>query len=302
MAVNYTSILSADLIISELEALTAWRDALLRRNFYGETANGGTPASVPPAQLLAWAERESDRIGADRQSAARLQMVFDDLSRVGQEIAGLQDTMPAALYDRFTAQFAAYVAGIRQLYQELSDKLGAVDPLTGLRTVAGLRAELKREQDRFDRKGTAFSLASIRVDNLDELSRAHHSAHMDAIFAGTARIIAGAIRSFDDAFYIGQGEYLVLLKHVEFMDACSAMDRMCADVGKTAVALPDGSRVEVTVSVGVAEAQEREQPDRVLEFAKGARAEAEAAGGNRVQEYQEKSALEHYARDVNRDR
>lgn len=301
MAVNYTSALSADLIVAEIEALGAWRDALLRRNLYGETANGGTPASVPPSNLLSWAERENERLGADRQSVARLQLIYDDLARLGVELAGQAQPLTADLYDRFAAQFAAYVAGMRQLYQEMSDKMGAVDPLTGLRTAAGLRAELKREQDRFDRKGTSFSLASVRIDDLAALQRDHHAAQLDAIYSGVARVIAGAIRSFDDAFYMGQGEYLVLLKHVEFMDACSAMDRMCADVAKTAQALPDGGRVDVTVSVGVAEAQEREQPDRVLELAKGARLQAEAAGGNRAQEYQEKSALEHYARDVNRD-
>lgn len=302
MAVHYTSTLSADMIVSEIEALTAWRDALLRHNLYGETVDGVPVSPTPPDSLMRWCEKESLRGGEERKSIDRVHLVFAELSRIGQELSTMREPMPAAVYDRFTQQFNAYIGHIRRLYQELSDKLGSVDGLTGLRTAAGLRAELKREQDRFDRKGTPFSIASIRVDHVEQLQSRHHTAQIDAIFAGVARSIAGTIRSFDDAFYLGQGEYLVILKHVEFMDACAVMDRLCGEIASSGIVLPDGQRVEVTASFGIGEAQEKEQPEGVLEHAKAARLQAEAAGGNRVQEYQERSALEHFARDLRRDK
>jgi GGDEF domain-containing protein len=198
MAVNYTNTLSTDLLISEISAMLEWRDDLLRRALY--------PAAMPAAyarpesQLLAWCRKESERSGIDGKIISRLQLVFDDLMRLGDDVAGLNaGVLPPEVFDRLSQQFNAYIDQVRRLHQDMADSAGAVDMLTGLRTVAGLRTELKREQDRFDRKGAPFSIASIEIDHLDRLQQAHDRRTVEAIFAGVAQTIGMAIRSFDDA-------------------------------------------------------------------------------------------------------
>ena len=300
MAVNYTNTLSTDLVVTEIAALTEWRDDVFRRAWFPALA--ATPYARPASPLMTWCQKEQDKGAFDRQIADRLMLVFAELMRVADDVLAQQGNVQADVYDRFTRQFLAYIDNVRRLHQDLANSAGAVDPLTGLRTVSGLRGELKREQDRFDRKGSAFSIASIEIDNLDRLQQDHDRRGMEAIYAHVGRVVAGAIRSFDDAYYLGGGEYLVILKHVEFMDACAAMDRLCAEMERSAAALPAGQKVELTASFGIAEAQERESPEGVVEHAKQARQQARAAGGNRVQEYQERSALESYARDIFRDK
>ena len=300
MAVSYTNALSTDLLVTEIAALIEWRDDLLRRVLFPQQT--ATLYAQPVSALINWCVAERARNALDSKIIDRLMLVFNDLTRIGDEVAAQQGTVPVELYDRFNQQFSAYVDHVRRLHQDLADSAGAVDSLTGLRTVSGLKAELKREQDRFDRKGSAFSIASIEIDRLDHLQQDHDRRGMEAIYAHVAKVIAGAIRSFDDAYYLGGGEYLVILKHVEFMDACAAMDRLCAEIGNAQIALPSGARVEVTASFGIAEAQQREHPEGVIEHAKGARNQARAAGGNRVQEYHERSALESFARDFRKDR
>lgn len=300
MAVSYTNALSTDLLVTEIAALTEWRDDLFRRIFFPQSAT--QPYAQPVSALINWCVKERERTALDSKIIDRLVLVFNDLVRIGDEIAAQQGGIAVDLYDRFSQQFSAYVDHVRRLHQDLADSAGAVDSLTGLRTVSGLKAELKREQDRFDRKGSAFSIASIEIDRLDQLQQEHDRRGMEAIYAHVARVIAGAIRSFDDAYYLGAGEYLVILKHVEFMDACAAMDRLCAEVNRAPVTLPTGARIEVTASFGIAEAQQREHPEGVIDHAKGARLQARAAGGNKVQEYHERSALESFARDIHKDR
>lgn len=301
MAVSYTNTLSIDMLLSDLTALIAWHDDLLRRSFYPESQ---TAAYAPPQSiLLAWCRTARDNNTIEAQVVNRLELVFDELVSIAQSIADNQGlTLPQETYDIFSRQFNAYLERLRQLYQELAGTAGAIDLLTGLRTPAGLRAELKREQDRYDRKGTPFSIASIALDKLDHLKNNFDKSVIDAVYTSVAQMIARTIRSFDDAYFMGEGEYLVVLKHVEFMDACAVMDRLCAEIAQTPLALTGGGSVAVTTSMGIAEAQHGEPPDGVLKHAKAARLQAASAGGNRTQEYHEKSALEHFARDMNRER
>ena len=300
MAVSYTNALSTDLLVTEIAALIEWRDDLLRRVLFPQQST--TAYAHPTSVLINWCVSERERNAVDSKIIDRLVLVFNDLVRIGDEVAAQQGSVALELYDRFNQQFSAYVDHVRRLHQDLADSAGAVDSLTGLRTISGLKNELKREQDRFDRKGSAFSIASIEIDKLDQLQQEHDRRGMEAIYASVAKAIARTIRSFDDAYYLGAGEYLVILKHVEFMDACAAMDRLCAEVGNTQIGLPSGARVDVTASFGIAEAQQREHPEGVIDHAKGARNQARAAGGNRVQEYHERSALESFARDFHKDR
>lgn len=299
MAVTYTQTLSADMIVSEIENLLDWRNSIMRRSFYPQ-AQMQKPEYAPPSALLAWCQKEADRQTMDRKMCDRLMLVYQDLAREAQKVIDHEGALPVEIYDSFSNQFDGYISQVRRLQQDLADTAGAVDTLTGLRTVSGLRNEIRREQDRFDRKGTSFSIASIEIDNLDALTQKHDRRQMDSIYASVAHLIARTVRSFDDAYYLGRGEYLIILKHVEFMDACSVMDRLRKEIDMTPVGLPSGDRVELTASFGIAEAQQREQSDQVVEHAKQARLQAKGAGGNRVAEYMEKSALEQYARDFSR--
>jgi diguanylate cyclase (GGDEF)-like protein len=296
MPVAYAQTLSVDMIMAEIEALLDWRGHIFRHCFF-PGSQPKPPEPQAPSALLMWCRRGGEGGSLDRNIVDHISVVYDELCAAARTMLGYcaaGATPTIEIYDAFENQFEAYLLQVRRLHQDVSDGGLAVDSVTGLRTASGMRADLKREQDRFDRKGTSFSLASIEIDNLPELDR----RAQEAVYAGVAQVIARTVRSFDDAYFLGKGEYLITLKHIEFSDACAVMDRLRADIESAAIFLPGGEKMKVTASFGVAEAMQREPSDLAFQHAKSATQEAKAAGGNRVTEFRETSALLRYAKDV----
>ena len=299
VAVSYTQTLSMDMVVSEIEALLDWRNHILRQKFFPDA---GTKPADPqaPSALLMWCRKEAERGTVERKLADRLGLVHEEMCKVAGQVIDAQGALSLELYDGFENQFEAFVTQVRRLQQDLSDTAGAVDTITGLRTVSGMRADLKREQDRFDRKGTSFSIANVEIDHLNDIQSKYDRRAQDAIYASIAAVIARTVRSFDDAYYLGKGEFIIVLKHVEFMDACAVMDRMRGDIETAPVFLPSGEKVRITTSFGIAEGLQRESVEVAIEHAKSALNEAKGLGGNRVSEFRETSALVQYAKDMNK--
>ncbi len=290
------------MIVAEIEALLDWRVDIMRQCFFPASMSKSADFHAPSA-LVMWCKKEADRNSIDRAIADKLTLVHEELCNVAQKFLDscLNATPPKIeMYDSFENQFEGFVTQIRRLQQDVSDAVAAVDSITGLRTVAGMRTDIKREQDRFDRKGTSFSIANTEIDKVDELQQKYDRRSMDAIYANMAQVIARTVRSFDDAYYLGKGEYLIVLKHVEFMDACSVMDRLRGEIENTPIFMPNGEKQRITASFGIAEALQRESPETAIAHAKTALNIAKGDGGNRVKEYQERSALEQYARDIHK--
>ena len=292
------------MIVAEIEAFLDWRVEIMVQCFYPAKATKQAEASAPSA-LLMWCKKEAERNAIERSIADKLELVYDELCSIARKLleaaaAAGGAAPPYEIYDAFENQFEAFITQIRRLQQDVSDAVAAVDSVTSLRTSAGMRADIKREQDRFDRKGTSFSIANIEVDGVEGLQQKFDRRNLDVIFANVAQVIARTVRSFDDAYYFGKGEYLVVLKHVEFMDACSVMDRLRGELENTPIFMPNGEKLRITASFGIAEALQRETPELAIEHAKSALNIAKSEGGNKVKEFLERSALEQYARDVHK--
>lgn len=304
MPIYYDQNLSTDMILSEVEILLDWQVNLLRLGFFPSEKKAKLDALAPDG-LLSWCRQQSERNMVDKKVVERMAYVHAELCRIAQSVvteieAGRPLTLN--LYDSFEHQCEAYLLQIRRVQMDMADSAVAVDQVTGLRTVAGMRNDIKREQDRFERKGTAFSIAALEIDNIIELQSKHDRRSIDTIYAHIAQIITRSIRSFDDAYFLGRGEYMLVLKHLDFMDACGAADRLRAQVEQKAVDLPNGDKVNVTVAFGITEAVQKDSPDVSIEHAKAALLDARNKGGNCVVEYHEMSPLARYAQDVKQNK
>lgn len=302
MAVSYAQVISTDMIVSEIETILDWRNEIIRQCFFPGSQTRPADATAPSAMLI-WCKREADRNTVDRAVVERLVHVHTEMCKAARVMldhcaGGAAPTL--ALYDSLENECDSFINHIRRLQQDLADSSTAVDPVTGLRTVAGMRNDIKREQDRFDRKGTSFSIANIEIDGLEGLQAKYDRRGMDLIYASVAQVIARTVRSFDDAYYLGKGEYILVLKHVDFMDACSVMDRLRAEIENNPVFMQTGEKLKVTASFGIAEAIQREKGDVSVSYAKTALTQSKQAGGNRISEYREMSALAQFARQRER--
>jgi diguanylate cyclase (GGDEF)-like protein len=290
------------MVMSEMEALADWRSQVVRQCLFAET-RGARADVVVPSVILDWCVNAAAHKTVDQKIADRLVQTRDEVKNTTQAMLDhctSGQALTLALYDAFEHQVEAYTLQIRRLQQDLENSSTSVDAVTGLRTVTGMYADIKREQDRFDRKGTSFSISYIQIDGLAELQQKYDRRGMDLVYAGVGRMISATVRSFDDAYYLGKGEYVVVLKHVDFLDACSAMDRLRHQIADNPIFMPGGENLPVTASLGIAEVIQGEKVDTCVENAKTAMRQAGEAGGNRVTEFRERSALEQLARDISR--
>jgi len=295
MAVSYVQTLSSDMIVAEIESLVIWYAQILRHCFYPESLT--SPVEIqPPAVLLEWCQQRTEKDKFDKKAADHLILVYNGLHKAAQDCVSVLPPLPEK-FDLLSYNMEAYVTKLRRLQQDMVNAGIAVDTVTGLRTVSGMLDDMKREQDRFNRKGTSFSVANIEIDCLSELQVKYDRRNLDFIFAHLAQSIAKTVRSFDDAYYLGKGEYLVVLKHVEFMDACSVMDRLRHSIEITSVMLEKGEEVSITASFGVVEAVQKESVDLMLEHAKSALQKAKQTGGNCIHEFSEQSAFDVFVKD-----
>ncbi len=296
MPVSYNQSLSTDMVIAETESLFAWRTAILRLCFYPASVSS-VPEIKRESALLSWCSQQADESKMDKRLVDQLNHHHALLQKAAQDMLDLAvvGKMDVAAYDALEQNFLGYVTQVEHLQHEHGPAAANMD--MGLRNAAEMRNDVKREQDRYDRKGASFSVAAISVDDVVSIHQKYDLGEQNAIFTHIGKMIAQAVRSFDDAYYTGNGSYLLVLKHIDFLDACSVMDRLRGEVEKKAVPLPNGDEISVTASFGVAQAQEKEDYNIPIDAALDALKKAIAKGGNCVEEHHEISSLARYVKE-----
>lgn len=299
MAIAYEQTVSTEMAVAEIEALLDWQNDVLRECLF--PAAQVRPADPhAPSALLEWCQREQAKNLLDAKFVERMATIHAALTQAAEQAIDhckSGEPLTVVLYDALEHQCEAYATQIRRLQQAMSDSAVAVDAVTGLRTISGMRNDIKREQDRFDRKGTSFSIAAGEIDHIDELLEKYDRRTMEGIYSHVAQVMTGMMRSFDDAYFLGRGEYMLVLKHLEFKDAGMVMERLRAQISGTPYVAPSGEFINVTVSFGLTEAMQRDTPDLGIEHARSALLDAKEHGDT-VAEYKELSALSRYVKDI----
>lgn len=124
--------------------------------------------------------------------------------------------------DVFQTFLQAYEGLAGLIYRLEKDALlvdNGIDPQTGLRSERVMIADLERELERRARSGQPFSIALTRIDG-DAASKDPQKVAL------AIKILQKTLRSFDDAYVTGQGEYLVSLKHSDVNGALKFAKRL----------------------------------------------------------------------------
>ncbi len=118
--------------------------------------------------------------------------------------------------------FDAFIIRLRRLEHEQGLEDSGVDTRTNLRSPAVLLADLKKEMERVSRNGKAFSLVFARIDDyvgIDDKDK-------NTILEGVSDNVKICLRSFDDAYYMTQGAFLMSLKQTDTFGAQAAVMRL----------------------------------------------------------------------------
>jgi diguanylate cyclase (GGDEF)-like protein len=155
-------------------------------------------------------------------------------------------------------------------------RLTQVDPLTGVLNRRGLDLVLPESSE------ARISVAMIDLDRFKRVNDQYGHAAGDEVLRRVSELLSGVLRAGDGVVRWGGEEFLVVLPGVELDRARRIVERARSWVEREPIAVA-GTRLDVTISVGVAERRPGEARAHLIARADEALYNAKQAGRNRVE-------------------
>jgi diguanylate cyclase (GGDEF)-like protein len=184
-----------------------------------------------------------------------------------------------------TEDYAARV----QASMEIEHHLARVDHLCGIPNRRYLDEVVAAECARTARYKTALSLAMADLDEFKLVNDTHGHGVGDDVLRQVAAIARSGCREGDLVGRMGGDEFLFVLTATDLEGAVAWADRFRLTLEKTPLFAPSGTRIHLTVSVGVTEADSTSlaSPGLLLRRCDQALYDAKASGRNAVRWYQQ---------------
>lgn len=159
----------------------------------------------------------------------------------------------------------------------------AVDPLTGLKSLAGFVAASRDLHQRARQTGTDLSVAALDIDGFPALQRDHGTAVTDALLKRTAALLQSSARTGDVAARVGDSEFALLLPQFSRDQAMALCERLRERIAAEPITTPAGP-VAVTASIGLASllADAPESCEKCLALVEQRLSQARSDGGDRI--------------------
>lgn len=176
----------------------AWLTQVLLSALYDAVASR---KAISPPQILIAQKTEGGLEIPSRVLDA--QVILHDLAEKMLEA----DAKPSKdVMEAFLATFENFQADLQKLeHGQLLADFG-IDELTGMHTQDKMIPELERELERRSRRGQPFCFVISRIDGEENRAKTEN-----VVLA--AKAVQKTIRSFDDAYVTGNGEFISSLKH-----------------------------------------------------------------------------------------
>jgi len=183
----------------------------------------------------------------------------------------------------FASQASLAIDNAR-LFQQ-AQHLSVTDELTELNNRRHFFELAKVEYERIRRYERALSIVMIDIDRFKKLNDTYGHLVGDAVLREVARRIQETVRTIDTLARYGGEEFAVLMPETDLTEALLVAERVRRRVA-VGIAIDDGTTVSTTISVGVAQIDERcASLEAALRCADQALYAAKAAGRNRVEAY-----------------
>jgi diguanylate cyclase (GGDEF)-like protein len=254
---------------------------------------------MPESLRLRLSDAIEDRKPIPDEFAQRLTKLENDLGAKAEEILrAVKNTTekPSFIaFDALSVLFEEFTHNIRRLQQDLLRENSGLDPMTGLRNTASLDVDLHREMERLARQGRPFSLALVRIDNLDAITEQAGVPRAEQVIRNVADMIRKSLRSFDDAYRITDNEFILSLKQADIRGGLRALERLRLELERKSIVYDEkGNRTNpMTLSCCVAEPVPGEHTRDLIE---NLRADLHGAdkSENIILEYHEMSPLQRF--------
>jgi diguanylate cyclase (GGDEF)-like protein len=202
---------------------------------------------LPIVILTAHVQQESDVVNGLRNGAA------DHLAKPFR--GPILAAKVQALVERRSRQL--------QLEERLrrAEAQATTDSMTGLGNRRQFEAELMRETSFTIRHRAPLTLLLVDIDNLKVINDALGHFAGDRAIIWTADALRGAMRCSDRGFRIGGDEFAVLLRGLDLEGGLRAARRLLKSQAEQPLSFDDGDSLKVTVSIGVAAADQGNEYD-----------------------------------------
>ncbi len=189
----------------------------------------------------------------------------------------------APLVARLQARIEEIKFLLADLFQSLSASANARDPLTSALNRKFLPSILGREVMLSLQQGTPLSILMIDVDHFKTINDTWGHSAGDLVLRQVAETIADNSRAADIIFRYGGEEFLVALVETGIKQANEVAERIRDAFMGRELKLADGTTINATVSIGLAEQSGHPDFQHLIDDADRALYQAKKQGRNRVQ-------------------
>jgi diguanylate cyclase (GGDEF)-like protein len=180
---------------------------------------------------------------------------------------------------------------IQQLTTELLNanqrlrQLARTDELTCVRNRRGVHSGLNREFSRAERYGGELSLLAFDVDRFKGVNDRYGHALGDRVLYAVAQALKKGVREVDLVGRTGGEEFVIVAPEMAASEALAVGERLRRAVAECVVDAPNGERIQITVSCGIATLSEvcASTPEALLACADAALYRAKALGRDRCE-------------------
>ncbi len=207
----------------------------------------GSPVPLPPNLNL-------------KDIELRTKSLFLDAPKVGGIVGiGVQsnmvlDSIYHIVLDSVLATLLNLVGSVKAIYKYTKDLeyYATRDPITNLHNQRMFWELLSYEVGRAQRHDYPFALLIIDVDNFKTINDRYGHAFGDLFLQQLAEALRQPVRNGDFVARYGGDEFTVLLPETTREQALSVADRILQSISTMGVLTGEGTRVQATVSMGVA--------------------------------------------------
>lgn len=205
-----------------------------------------------------------------------LSQVFETMRRTIREKAEALARHQAMLED----EIAKRTEKLEQANAKLN-QISRTDELTKLPNRRDIREKIGYEISRYERSRRNFSFLFVDIDKFKDFN--DHYGHVcgDLVLKTVANVMRDSLRKQDVVARWGGEEFLALLPETPLVGAGLVANRLCEKISKTVITIANQT-LQITITVGVAEYDERLGMDHSIDLADRALYSGKMSGRNKV--------------------
>ena len=165
---------------------------------------------------------------------------------------------------------------------EKLQRLAVTDGLTKLFNSRSFYSQLETEVDRYNRYKHPLALLLLDLDHFKKYNDNHGHLEGDKVLVRFSQIIKSCLRTNDSAYRYGGEEFTVILPETAGAEARFVAQRIRAALESERFSPENGQYVQITISIGVTEYQEKEELATFIQRADKAMYLSKQNGRNKV--------------------